>query len=53
MASIGFTTENVHLLMSIIDEKKDEMSEMEYLQICNMMSTLYKISTHPQQQPQF
>jgi len=42
MASSGFTISNVNALMELLDDNKDNMTEGEYLQMCNALSALYK-----------
>jgi len=42
MASPGFTISNVNALMELLDANKDNVTEGEYLQMCNALSALYK-----------
>ena len=45
MASAGFTFEHVNSLMQLLDDNKDQISEGQYIHMCNAMSTLYKTTT--------
>ena len=45
MASAGYDLSTVSLVQSLIDEHKDEMSEMEYLKACNLLAQVYKNET--------
>jgi polyhydroxyalkanoate synthesis regulator phasin len=47
MARIGFDKNTVRDLMSIVDEGKETISEMEYVRICNAMKFLHERTTQP------
>ena len=52
MTSMGYTTQTVSDLMSLVDDHKDELTEQTYVQICNAMKVLHQQSKKPEPLPQ-
>lgn len=42
MASIEFDVQTIHNTMDLIDEHREDISENEYIKICNMLKSFYK-----------